>query len=148
MAEPPAARLTENGGKQSVGDLVSVAVHDLTRLIRCEVELAKVELRADIRRLGLAAALLAIAAFAGCLVLVLLCIAFAFGLVTVGIWPWAAFLIVAGVCVVLAGVTIVIVATKMRRISGLRRTRESVHSDLALLRRDEETAAAAATEAG
>ena len=148
MAEPPAARLTENGGKQSVGDLVSIAVRDLTRLIRCEVELAKVELRADIRRLGLAAALLAIAAFAGCLVLVLLCIAFAFGLVAVGIWPWAAFLIVAGVCVVAAGVTIAIVATKMRRISGLRRTRESVHSDLALLRRDEETAAAAATGAG
>jgi len=148
MAEPATARLSENGSKQSVGDLVSLAVKDLTRLIRYEVELAKVELRADMRKLGLSAALLGIAAFAGCLVLVLLCIALAFGLIALGIWNWAAFLIVAGLCVVLAAVAGGIVALKMRRMSGLRRTRASVHDDLALLRRDEETATPAVPGAG
>ena len=148
MAEPATARLPENGSRQSVGDLVSLAVKDLTRLVHCEVELAKLELRADIRRLGLAGALVGIAAFAGCLVLVLLCFAFAYGLVALGIWEWAAFLIVAGLCVLLAGAAIGIVAVKMRRISGLRRTRASVHSDLALLRQREGTEAAAPSGAG
>lgn len=148
MAEPPAARLTENGGKQSVGDLVSIAVRDLTRLIRCEVELAKVELRTDIRRLILAVALTSIAVFAGFLVLVMLCFAYAYALITIGVWPWLAFICVAGTCIVLAAVAGAVVALKVRRMSRLRRTRESVHSDLALLRRDEETAAAAASEAG
>jgi uncharacterized membrane protein YqjE len=148
MAEPVSARLSENGSKQSVGDLVSLAVKDLTRLVRYEVELAKVELRADMRKLGLSAALLGIAAFAGCLVLVLLCFALAYGLTTVGIWNWAAFLIVAGLCVVLAGAAIAVVALKMRRMSGLRRTRASVHDDLALLRRDEDPAAPAVPGTG
>ncbi len=148
MAEPATARLSENGAKQSVGELVSVAIADITRLVRCEVELAKVELRADIRRVGMAAALTSIAVFAGFLVLVMLCFALAYGLVAAGIWAWAAFLIVAGVCVALAGLAIGVVAVKMRRMSGLRRTRASVHEDLALLRRDEESAAPAVPGAG
>ncbi len=148
MAEPATARLTDNGSKQSVGDLVSLAVKDLSRLVRCEVELAKVELRADLRRVGLSAALVGIAAFAACLVLVLLCFALAYGLMALGIWPWASFLIVAGLLVVLTGLAVLVVARKLRRISGLRLTRASVQEDLALLRRDEETAAPAVPGAG
>lgn len=148
MAEPATARLTEDGSRQSVGELVSLAITDLTRLIRCEIQLAKVELRADARRVGIAAALTSIAVFTGFLVLVMLCFALAYGLITVGIWPWAAFLIVAGACVLLAGIALAVVVLKLRRVSGLRRTRASVHSDLAVLRRDEEPAAAAAPGAG
>jgi uncharacterized membrane protein YqjE len=139
MAEPAAARPVQDDGR-SVGDLVSMAIRDLTKLVRYEVDLAKLELRDDARRVGLAAALVTIAAFAGCLVLVLLCIALAFGLVALGIWTWAAFLIVAGVCVVLAGLAGWVVYLKVRRMSGLRKTRESVHEGLALLRRDEHAA--------
>lgn len=138
MAEPATARLSDNGSRQSVGELVSLAITDLTRLIRCEVQLAKVELRADARRVAMAAALTSIAVFTGFLVLVMLCFAFAYGLIRVGIWDWAAFLIVAGTCVLLAGLAIAVVAVKMRRMSGLRRTRATVHDDLALLRREEE----------
>ncbi|MBO0776857.1 MAG: phage holin family protein [Actinobacteria bacterium] len=138
MAEPATAHLSGNGSKQSVGELVSLAIADLTRLIRCEVQLAKVELRADARRVAVAAALTGIAAFAGVLVLVMLCFAFAYGLIRVGIWDWAAFLIVAGTCVVLAGLAMAVVAVKMRRMSGLRRTRATMHDDLALLRREEQ----------
>jgi uncharacterized membrane protein YqjE len=66
----------------------------------------------------------------------MLCFALAYGLITVGIWPWAAFAIVAGVCVVLAGVAVLIVTAKVRRVSGLRQTRETVQGDLALLQRE------------
>jgi uncharacterized membrane protein YqjE len=147
MTDPAARQLSVNGGGQSVGDLISLAVSDVTRLIRCELDLAKLELRADAKRVGLAAALLVIAAFAGCLVLVLLCFALAYGLITLGIWSWAAFLIVAGGCVALAGCAALVVIIKVRRISGLRKTRESVQEGLALLRRDE-AAPPAPTETG
>ena len=137
MAEPAASSSPPGGGEASVGDLVSLAVRDVTRLFQCELELAKLELRADARRVGLAAALAALAVFTGFLVLVMLCFALAEGLITLGIWPWAAYLIVAGVCVLLAAIAGLVIYLKVRRISGLPQTRESVHEDLALLRRDE-----------
>jgi uncharacterized membrane protein YqjE len=142
MADPATARPVDDDGR-SVGELVSGAIKDLTQLVRYEVDLAKVELRADVRRLGLSGALLAIAAFTGFLVLVMLCFALAYGLVALGIWYWAAFLIVAFACVLLAGSAIAIVVLKVRRVSGLRKTRESVQEGLALLRRDDHAAVSA-----
>lgn len=144
MAEPATAQVSGNGSKQSVGDLVSLAISDLTRLVRYEVQLAKTELRGDIQRLGLAAALTSIAVFAGFLVLVMLCFAFAYGLITIGVWPWLAFIYVAVTCILLAGLAITVVAVKMRRLTRLRRTRTTVHDDLALLRQREEAAAVTA----
>ncbi len=148
MAEPSAVKPPENGGGQSVGDLVSLAVRDATRLLRCELDLAKLELKADARRLGLAGALTMMAVFAGCLVLVLLCFAFAYGLMTAGIWSWASFLIAAGACVLLAGAAIGVVALKVRRVSGLRKTRKTVQEDLAMLRREESPALPAPAKTG
>ena len=147
MAEPAASSSPPGGGGASVGDLVSLAVRDVTRLFQCELELAKLELRADARRVGLAVALAAIAVFTGFLVLVMLCFALAEGLITLGIWPWAAYLIVAGACVLLAAVAGLVIYLKVRRISGLRQTRESVQEDLAVLRRDENAPVPAAVEA-
>ena len=141
MAEPATARPAEDDGR-SVGDLVSVAVQDLTKLVKYQVDLAKVELTADARRLGVSGALLASAVFTGFLVLVMLCFALAYGLQTLGIWDWASFLIVAGVCVLLAAAAVGIVYLKIRRMTALRQTRESVQEDLALLRRDDEAASA------
>jgi uncharacterized membrane protein YqjE len=148
MARPTAPQSLDRAGEQSVGDLVAQAVKDVTQLARFEFDLAKLELRADARRLGLAGALLAIAAMAGCLVLVLSCFALAYGLITLGIWDWAAFLIVAGVCVLLAGLVILVVVIKVRGLSGLRKTRKTVQEDFAMLKRDEENPARSAVEAG
>ena len=47
-------------------------------------------------RVGLAVALGGTIMFFGFLILVMLSFAYAYGLITVGIWNWAAFLIVAG----------------------------------------------------
>ncbi len=148
MARPAAARSVGNGSEPSVGDLVTQAVRDVTQLVRSELDLAKLELRDDIQRLGLAAALGGVVAFTGCLVLVLLCIALAFGLVALGIYPWAAFLIVAGLCVLLAALAVLIVVIKVRGITGLRKTRTTLQQDLALLKRDEDAPAPPAVEAG
>jgi uncharacterized membrane protein YqjE len=124
------------GGDQSLGDLVALAAKDVSALVRYEIALAKTELIRDAKRLGWAAGLGGLAAFVGCLVLVLLCIAFAYGLVALGIWTWAAFLIVAGTCVLLAAVAVGIALLKVRHLSGLRKTRKTVTEGLGMLRHD------------
>jgi hypothetical protein len=124
------------GADQSLGDLVALAAKDVSQLIRYEIDLAKTELRGDLRRVGLAGALAGVAAFVGCLMLVLLCFAFAYGLVALGISTWAAFLIVAGTCVLLAVAAVGVAFLKLRHLSGLKRTRKSVTEGLNMLRRD------------
>src|SRR5580658_6722274 len=127
--EPP-------GGDQSLGDLVALAAKDVSQLIRYEIDLAKTELKGDAKRVGLAGALAGVAAFVGCLVLILLCFAFAFGLHALGIWTWAAFLIVAGTCVLLAAAAVGIALLKVRHLSGLRKTRKTVTEGFGMLRHD------------
>jgi hypothetical protein len=136
MADSAVRQPVDAAHDQSLGTLVSVAVKDITQLLRCELDLAKLELKADARRLGIAAALLVIAAFVACLVLMLACFSLAYGLISLGIWAWAAFLIVAGACVLLAGLAVLIGALKFRGLSGLKKTRRTVQDDFSLLRRD------------
>ena len=121
---------------QSLGDLVALAAKDVSQLIRYEIDLAKTELKADVQRIGLAGALGVVAAFVACLVLVLLSIALAFGLVALGIWTWAAFLIVSGAYVLLAVLVLGIAYLKLRRVTGLKKTRETVSEGLGILSRD------------
>src|SRR5215470_5780191 len=103
--------------QQSIGDLVALAVSDITQLVKFEVDLAKLELKEDARRLGIGGVLLGMAAFVGCLVLMLACFAYAYGLIAAGIWAWAAFLIVAATCVLLAALAVAIGLLKFRKLS-------------------------------
>jgi len=126
------------GDGQSLGDLVALAAKDVSQLVRYEIDLAKTELRDDVQRIGLAAALSGVAAFVACLVLVLLSIALAFGLVALGIWAWAAFLIVSGVYVLFAALVLGIAYLRVRRLSGLNKTRKTVTEGLELLRHEDQ----------
>ena len=136
MAEPGAARPAE-ADDRSVGELVSEAVGDITRLVKYQTDLAKQELLADVRRVGMSAGLAATILVTAFLMLVMLCFALAYGLQTLGVWDWASFLIVAGVLVVLAAAFAGIIYLMVRRLDRLRKTRESVQGDIAILRRDE-----------
>lgn len=124
------------GGDQSLGDLVALAARDVSQLIRYEIDLAKTELKGDAQRVGIAVAGFGLAAFVGCLVLILLSIALAFGLVALGIYTWAAFLIVAGLYIVLGGIGVLVAIRKLKRLSGLRATRKTVTEGLGMLRQD------------
>jgi uncharacterized membrane protein YqjE len=137
------------GGDQSLGDLVALAAKDASQLIRYEIDLAKTELREDITRIATAVVLVGGAAFAGCLVLVILCFAYAEGLVVAFNLPrWAAFLITAGTLVVLAAAAIGIAYLRVRNMTGLRKTRESVTEGLELLRQDGQQPEITARETG
>ena len=121
------------GDGQSLGDLVALAAKDVSQLIRYEIDLAKTELKGDVQRIGVAGALGGVAAFVACLVLVLLSIALGFGLIALGIWAWAAFLIVSGVYVLFAALVLGIAYLKLQRLSGLKKTRETVSESLGML---------------
>jgi hypothetical protein len=123
--------------QQSLGELVALAAKDVSSLVRYEISLAKSELRMDARRVGIAAALAVVGLFVGCLVVVLLCFAYAYGLVAAGIWEWAAFLIVAGTCVVLIGIAALIAYGRIRKVTGMKMTRQTVMDDIGMLRRGE-----------
>jgi len=145
MAEPGAARPAEVDDR-SVGDLVSEAVSDISRLVKYETDLAKSELLADLRRVGISAGLAATILVTSFLMLVMLCFALAYGLQTLGVWDWASFLIVTGVLIVLAAIFAGIIYLKVRRLDRLRKTRQTVQSDLAMLRRDEQSGTPAAIQ--
>jgi uncharacterized membrane protein YqjE len=132
----PDQRTGSDADSRSLGELVSVAVRDISQLIKWEIDLAKLELRDDVKRLAISGGMLAVAAFVACLVLVLLSFAAAYGLVAAGIWDWAAFLIVSGAYVLLAAIAVLFGVGRIRRLTGLRRTRASVQGGLAMMRRD------------
>jgi hypothetical protein len=68
------------------------------------MDLAKLELKADAKKAAIGSAMFSAAGVLGGLVVILLSIAFAYGLVGFGLWHWAAFLIVAaGGCAAGAG---------------------------------------------
>ncbi len=124
------------GADQSLGDLVALAAKDVSQLIRFEIDLAKTELKGDAQRVGIAAAGMGLAAFGGCLVLVMLCFAYAWGLIALHIWPWAAFLFVAGTLVLLAAAAVGIAVLLLQRLSGLARTRNTVTEGIGMLRQE------------
>ncbi len=124
-------------GQQSLGELVALAAKDMSSLVRYEISLAKSELKMDARRIGIASALGVVGLFVACLVVVLLCFAFAYGLVAAGIWTWAAFLIVAGTCVLLIGLAGLIAYGRVRKVSGMKMTRQTVMDDFGMLRKSE-----------
>ncbi|MGH3300253.1 MAG: phage holin family protein [Streptosporangiaceae bacterium] len=136
MAGPAVSRVSSSVTDQSIGDLVSVAARDISQLVRYELDLAKLELKSDVKRAGIGAALLAIAVFAVCLLLMLLCFAFAFGLSAIGApgGLWGAFLWAALACAVLILVAGLIALLIVRRLTKMSKTRRSLADGVSLLR--------------
>jgi uncharacterized membrane protein YqjE len=149
MAQPAVRRVSASVPDQSIGDLVSVAARDISQLVRYELDLAKLELKSDAKKAGVTAALLGIAVFAACLVLMLLCFAFAYGLAALGApgGLWGAFLWVALACVVLIAIAGFIAWRLVRRLTGMRDTRRTLADDATMLRHSR-SAAKATVRAG
>jgi uncharacterized membrane protein YqjE len=131
---------------KSLGELVALASSNISDLVRAEMDLAKLELKADAKKAALGGAMFSVAALIAGLIVILLSIAAAYGLVDLGIWRWAAFLIVAGVYLLLAGALIGIGYLRIRKIDGASRTRRTLRDDLTMLRRRGDTDAPALTE--
>ena len=125
--------------QQSIGDLVALALKDVSSLVRYEIALAKRELRIDGTRLGTAAGLvvggLAIA-FPG---VILLCFAYAYFLYWAGA-PGGlagAFGFAGLTFIVLAAIAVVVARYFIRKMTGMAMTRKTVTDDISMLRRGE-----------
>ena len=125
------------GDQQSLGDLVSLALKDLSQLLHYEITLAKSELRLDVRRAGVSAGLIAVGVIMLALIMFVLCFAYAYGLEAAGCpgGLWGAFLFVALTLVVLILAACAVAFLIARRITGLSMTRQTVTDDLSALRR-------------
>ena len=146
MADPAVSRATSGASDQSIGDLVSVAARDISQLVRYEIDLAKLELKSDVKRAGIGAGLIAVAVFAACLLLMLLAFAFAFGLAAIGApgGLWGAFLWVALAVVLLILLAGLVALLIVRRLTRLSKTRRTLADDTSLLRRVKSAARTAA----
>jgi uncharacterized membrane protein YqjE len=111
---------------KSLGTLVAEASSGVSRLIKSEMELAKMELAVDAKKALTGTALFSVAVVVLAPVIILLAIAFAYGLVALGIWHWAAFLIVAAVYTLVAALLGLIGYRYFRRIKGATRTRRTL----------------------
>ncbi|WP_030163471.1 phage holin family protein [Spirillospora albida] len=131
---------------RSLGELVALASSNVSDLVRAEMELAKLELKADAKKAAYGSVMFTIAAVMGGLIVILLSISAAYGLVALGFWHWAAFLTVATVYLLLAGALIFVGALRMKRIEGAKRTRRTLKDDLTMLRRRGDTSTPALPE--
>jgi hypothetical protein len=138
-AQAGAATAASPDDQHSLGDLVATAAKDVSQLIRYEIDLAKSELKADLKRAAITGALFGFAAFVGCLVLVLLTFALAYGLHAAGVpgggGLYVCFVYAAVILILVAGVLAGVALLVMRRFSGMKQTRKTVTDDLGMLRR-------------
>ena len=118
--------------EQSLGELVAVATRDLSLLIHKEVELAKTEIAAEVKRAGIGAGLLGGAGFIGFFAMLLLSVAAALGIAAGFDLPvWAGFLIVGGLYGAGAGLFAVLGLGKVVKVGPPQRTIRTVKDDIA-----------------
>ncbi len=103
--------------ERTLGQLVAQASDDLSGIVRAEIALAKAELRVDAKNAAVGSGLFGAAGYLVLLATVLLCIAAAYGLVAAGLSPWLAFLIIAVVLVLLAGLLALVGRSRLRKLS-------------------------------
>ena len=118
--------------ERTLGQLVADASRELSELVRYEIALAKVELSRSVQRGAAAGGLFVAAIYLVSLAVILITIAAAFGLVEAGLPAWAAFLIVAGVELLVALVLALIGRGRISRMGpperAIRTTRDSLES--------------------
>lgn len=104
--------------ERSLGQLVSDATSDLQTIVRSEVALAKAEVSRDAKHAAKGVAMLAVAGVFALYFLTLALFAAAYGLTEAGLQTWAAFLIVAGVLLIITLVLALIGKNAFTKMQG------------------------------
>ena len=135
MTTPSTGPSSSSGQPEpSLGALFATASRDMSTLVRSEIELAKTELRSDLKAGAAGGAMFGAAGYLGILATVLLSIALAEGLVQLGVWPWLAFLIVAVLYLLIAGLLVLIGKKKVQRLQPPERTIRTSKDTVAFLK--------------
>ena len=123
------ATTTNEEIQPSIGTLVQEASKSFSTVLHGEIELAKLELTTSVKNAGAG-----VGFFVGAVVLVVFSLTFglialAEGLIALGIYPWAAFLIVFGLLLVLVGVLVFLGIRSVKRVKAPQRTIDDRQGD-------------------
>jgi amino acid transporter len=108
------AKIPEKSARQSLGGLLKELPDRITRLVRSEIQLAKLEVTTKIKAAGVGAGMLAVAAFFALVAFAVLVAAAIMGLANV-VPDWLAAIIVAVVFLILAGVLAYLGVKKLKK---------------------------------
>lgn len=123
--------------ERSLGTIFKELAEELSTLVRSEVALAKLEIRQSVMAMGIAGAMFAAAAFVSIFAMAFIFTTIALVLIALGLMPWAATLIVAGLLLAVAAVLALIGKSKMKSFNPVPTTAvESIKTDIALLKTD------------
>lgn len=104
--------------ERTLGQLVADATQDVSTIVRSEITLAKAEITADAKQAGKGAGMFAGAGVMGFLGVILLLFAVVYGLVAAGVPTWLAFLIVAVLLFIVAGVLGLVGKKTVSKVKG------------------------------
>ena len=116
--------------QQPLSELISRMTSDLGALVRHEIELAKIEIKDDVRHTARAGGMFAGAGFAGYMTVVLATLALVFAL-DLGLPLWSAFLIVGAVYGIVAFILFQQARVRMKQFTpGPEQTVETLKEDV------------------
>jgi uncharacterized membrane protein YqjE len=145
MEGAAAVSKTNTGGRKPVdvdaprrsrGELTSEVTGHLSHLVSLQLELARTELAADVRRVVQGTALVITAALVAHLILILASMTIAFALIAFGLPGWLAFLIVTLVYTLVAVILGIVGVRSYKKIRGMPRSKETFDKTKAVLRRE------------
>ncbi|MCI9888128.1 phage holin family protein [Micrococcales bacterium 31B] len=108
--------------KRSVGELVTGIVAELGGIVQRQIDLAKAELKTAAIKGGIGAAGFIAAGLFLFFALIMLLFAGAYGFVAAGLPAWGAFLLVAGILIVIAIIVAVVGLIFFKKVRGPERT--------------------------
>ncbi len=118
----------------SIGSLVAEASQNFSTLLHGEIELAKLEVKSSFRNAGAGVVMFLAAAVLLVFSLTFGLIALAEGLIALDIWRWAAYLIVFGFLVLVAGLLIFLGVRKVKRVKAPQQTIDTTKATVSALR--------------
>lgn len=136
-AEPASGEAAED---KTLGQLVAGAERDIVHLVRSEIDLAKAEITADVKRGGLGGGLLGGAGFFGYVALLFLSIGASLAIAAVlpiptGFAFAVGFGIIGGLYLLGAALLALIGISNFKKLNKVRRTKQSLQDTMAVLKR-------------
>ncbi len=119
--------------ERTLGQLVSEASADLSILVRHELALAKAEMRQDVKNGAVGAGMFGAAGYLGMVASILIFIGAALALALV-LPGWAAFLIVAGALLLLAGLLALVGKSRVSKVGPPERTIRTTKETIAAVK--------------
>lgn len=118
----------------SLGELVAAASRDASTLVRSEIELAKAEITAEVKKAAIGGGMFGAAGMFGLFAFIFLSFGAVYGLAQTALDVWACFLIVGGVYLLLAGILAAIGLRSLKKMGPPKATQRTIKDTVATLK--------------